>query len=101
VDFINAGLNRAMEEHGWDIALNPDFLLPGLRGSVMKIRRMAMIFQSYWDDSEDDASKFFGVGGFVGREDAWESLEAQWLTALPDRIEVFSRYRLLHWKQSI
>ena len=48
-----------------------------------------MLFQSYWDDSEDTASKLFGVGGFVGPENAWNTLEPRWLASLPEGIDFF------------
>lgn len=48
-----------------------------------------MLFESYWDDSEEDVSKYFGVGGFIGHEDAWKSLEPKWLAALPQGIDYF------------
>ncbi len=48
-----------------------------------------MLYKSYWDDSEDHATKLFGVGGFVGPESAWDQLEAEWLGSLPPEIEFF------------
>lgn len=48
-----------------------------------------MIYQTYWDDSEEDKSKYFGVGGFIGQEAAWKDLEPKWLAALPDGVEYF------------
>jgi len=48
-----------------------------------------MLFRIYLDDSEDHASKFFGVGGFIGAESSWACLETQWLSALPAGIEFF------------
>ena len=48
-----------------------------------------MVYQSYWDDSEDVASGYFGVGGFVGQDDVWGALGNKWLAALPEGIDYF------------
>ena len=48
-----------------------------------------MGFKSYWDDSEDDGSKMFGVGGFIGPDRGWSGLESRWLSALPTGINYF------------
>jgi hypothetical protein len=52
-------------------------------------RMVAMLFRSYFDDSEDGGTRLFGVGGFVGHDDVWDELEAKWLDALPSEIEYF------------
>src|SRR5215469_798711 len=48
-----------------------------------------MLFRCYFDDSADDATKLFGVGGFVGPDAVWDELQSQWLKALPAGIEFF------------
>lgn len=70
-------------------ALMPFAKLIRLTHPAARGRLMAYIFESYWDDSEEDVSKYFGVGGFIGKEDAWRSLEPKWLAALPEGIDYF------------
>ena len=48
-----------------------------------------MLFSSYFDDSDDNTTNLFGVGGFVGPDHAWGMLEGQWLDLLPDGITYF------------
>jgi hypothetical protein len=50
---------------------------------------MAMLFRSYFDDSEEDTIRLFGVGGFVGPDGVWDSLQNKWLAALPEGISFF------------
>jgi hypothetical protein len=49
---------------------------------------MAFI-RCYLDGSEDTDGTIFGVGGFVGGADAWESLQPLWLGLLPLGIDYF------------
>jgi len=51
---------------------------------------MPMAFvRGYLDGSEDTDGTMFGVGGFVGNAEDWDSLQPIWLNALPVGIEFF------------
>jgi hypothetical protein len=48
-----------------------------------------MVATAYLDESENREAGLFGVGGFVGPDDAWMELEPKWLAALPRGIDYF------------
>jgi hypothetical protein len=56
---------------------------------VCQGKLMAMLFREYIDESESADSKTFSVGGFVGEDCVWDSLQADWLDALPVGISYF------------
>jgi hypothetical protein len=43
----------------------------------------------YLDGSEDSDGKVFGVGGFIGNAEDWDSLQPMWIGALPVGVEYF------------
>jgi hypothetical protein len=47
------------------------------------------VFRAYLDDSANTEDTFFIVGGFVGHDKAWRSLEPKWKDALPSCLEYF------------
>ena len=47
------------------------------------------VFRAYIDETANTEDTFFIVGGFVGHDDAWRSLEPKWLAALPPYLDYF------------
>lgn len=47
------------------------------------------VFRAYLDDSANLENTFFIVGGFVGSDSAWRSLEPEWKASLPAGFEYF------------
>jgi hypothetical protein len=41
------------------------------------------LFRAYLDESEDAATGFYAVGGFIGEARVWQELEPKWLKCLP------------------
>jgi hypothetical protein len=47
------------------------------------------LFRAYLDESEEEVSGIYAVGGFVAKTHEWEQLEPKWLESLPPSISHF------------
>jgi hypothetical protein len=46
-------------------------------------------YRAYLDESEEQGTGIFAVGGFIGKATTWDVLEAKWLAALPAGVSYF------------
>lgn len=52
-------------------------------------RMFTVFFRTYIDESEDQDTSTYAVGGFVGKASVWEELQPKWLSKLPPQISYF------------
>jgi hypothetical protein len=52
-------------------------------------RMFTVFFRTYIDESEDQDTRTYAVGGFVGKASVWDELQPKWLDKLPPGISYF------------
>jgi hypothetical protein len=62
---------------------------PQPAGLTLHMTNNPELFRAYLDESEEEISGIYAVGGFVGKANDWEQLEPKWLESLPSSISHF------------